>query len=160
MNIDFSQILIQIIAFIIMLGVLKKFGWQPILDLLHARQQKIQSEFDSIANEHDQVQKLTQEYKDKLKEIDAEARRKIQEAVNQGNEIAQQIKHDTQAEAKEILLKTKQDVENEIDKAKHQLKNDIVNIAVNAAQIILEEKIDKAKDTELISNFVKEAELK
>lgn len=48
LDLDLGQIIVQIIGFLAMLWILKRYGWKPLLDLLDARRQKIQSEFDSI----------------------------------------------------------------------------------------------------------------
>ena len=160
MKLEISQVLLQMVAFLIMLWILKKFGWKPLLDLLNERRQKIQAEFDSIDEQKKQVSDLADEYHEKLKGIDAEARRKIQEAVLEGQKIAVGIQQETQANAKEIIEKAKEEVSREIANARTHLKNDIVDLAVAAAEKILKEKIDASKHTKLISEFVEEAELK
>lgn len=160
MKIDISQVLLQMVAFLLMLWILKKFGWKPLLDLLKERREKIQSEFDSIAEQKMQVSLLTDEYREKLKGIDAEARRKIQEAVLEGQKIAVNIQQETQAHANEIIEKAKEEVNREVANARTQLKNDVVEIAVSVAEKILKEKIDSSKHTKLIAEFVEEAELK
>jgi F-type H+-transporting ATPase subunit b len=148
------------IAFLLMVWILKKFGWKPLLDLLRERREKIQAEFDSIDEQKKQVGALADEYQEKLKGIDAEARQKIQEAVLEGHKIAVGIQQKTQANANEIIQKAKEEVNREIANARTQLKNDMVGIAVAAAEKILQEKIDASKHTKLISEFVEEAELK
>ena len=160
LNLDVSQIIIQIIAFLIMLWVMKKYGWQPLLDTLKARREAIQAEFDSIAAQKEEVKQLTIHYEEKLKEIDADARKKIQEAVAEGHKISLEIQEDAQAHAKEILQKAKSELEGEIANAKNQLKNDMVNLVVNITEKILQEKLDSAAQKKLIANFVEEAQLK
>ncbi len=160
MKLEINQILLQMVAFLLMLWILKKFGWKPLLDLLKERRQKIQAEFDSIDEQKKQVSMLADEYHEKLKGIDAEARRKIQESVLEGRKIAMDIERETEANAREILEKTREEVKREIFNAKTQLKKDMVTIAITAAEKILQEKIDGSKHSKLISEFVEEAELK
>jgi F-type H+-transporting ATPase subunit b len=159
MNLDFSQVIIQIIAFLVMLWVLKKFGWKPLLNLLHERQAKIQGEFDTIAAQKDDLRKAMEDYNEKMKGIEAEARRQIQEAVMQGRKIAMEIQEETQSNAKAILAKAREEVNEEIAKARNQLKNDMVNMAIAGAEKILQENIDKTKHKKLFADFVKEADL-
>ena len=160
LNLDVSQIIIQIIAFLVMLWVMKRYGWQPLLDTLKARRDTIQAEFESITTQREQVQQLTILYEEKLKGIDMDARKKIQEAVEMGRKISAQIQLDAQASAKEILAKAKSEMESEVDKAKIQLKNDIVNLVVNTTEKILQEKLDGSIQKKLIESFVEEARLK
>lgn len=160
MKLEISQILLQMVAFLLMLWILKKFGWKTILDLLKERHKKIQTEFEMIDEQKKQVRLLTDEYREKLSGIDAEARRKIQEAILEGRKISMEIQQEAQTHANEMLEKTKEEMTREISNAKTQLKNDIVDIAIIAAEKILQEKIDRTKHAKLISEFVEGAELK
>ena len=87
MDLDIKEILIQIVAFLLMLWVLKKFGWKPLLNVMEERKKAIQSEFDAIAEARKETEMLAKSYQDKLSTIDAEGRLKIQEAVRQGQKI-------------------------------------------------------------------------
>lgn len=160
MSLDFSQVLIQIIAFLIMLWVLKRFGWKPLLDILNERKKKIQSEFDSIATQKDDIKKLTQEYHDKLNDLEAKSRAKIQEAIMHGQKIALEMQEEAQSNVKAILFKARKDIEKEIGKVKNQLKNEMVNTAITISEKILQQKIDKLEHEKLITEFIEEAELK
>ncbi len=160
MDIEISQILTQIVAFLIMLWILKRYGWKPLLDLLEERRKKIESEFDAIALQKEEANKLNEVYKEKLREIESEARHKIQEAVVHGQKIADEMQAEIQANAKEVMLKAKAEVKEEISRAKNQLKNDLINMSVNIAEKILREKLDEPYHKKLIEEFVKEAELK
>ena len=160
MNLDFSQILIQIVAFLLMLWVLKRYGWKPLLDMLDERKHKIQSEFDSIASKNNEAKKLIEEYREKLKDIDKEARNAIQDAVAQGRKIAAEMEADAQSSAKEILAKAKIDVDREIEKAGNQLKNDLVNMVVATTEKILHQNLDRQEQQRLIADLLKEADIK
>ena len=160
LNLDASTILIQIIAFLVMLWIMKRYGWQPILDTLEARRKKIQEGFDSIAAQKEEVKQLAIQYEEKLKGIEADARKKIQEAVAEGYKISIEIQEDAQANAKELLKKAKLELEGEVANAKNQLKNDLVNLVVNTTEKILQENLDASSQKKLIGKFVEEAELK
>ncbi len=160
LNLDISQIIIQIIAFLVMLWVMKRYGWQPLLDILEARRKKIQAELDSIAAQKEQMDQLSIQYQEKIKEIDAEVRKKMQEAVLQSQKMSSQIQKEAQLHAQEILQRAKSEMESEIAKAKNQLKNDIVNLVIHATEKILKEKLDDSGQRELITKFIGEAQVK
>ena len=160
MNLEFGQIITQAIAFVLVVLILRKFAWKPLLLVLEQRKEKIQSEFDRIEAQKQKVQTLTEEYQEKLKGIEAEARTRIQEAVNEGRKISQEIQAEARAQSKEILSKAQGDVEREVAKAKQQLKNDIVNLVISATEKIVQEKLDQEKHKKLIADFVEQAEFK
>lgn len=159
LDLDIRQILIQIIAFLVMFLVLKRYGWKPLLDALEKRRKKIESEFDSIALGHEQVKKLTSQYEEKLKEIQVEARKKIQEALAEGQKISIAIQEDAQAHAKEILQKTKLEIADEIAKAKKELKNEVVSFVIETTEKILEKTLDEPAQKKLVTDFVEEMQL-
>src|SRR3990170_8296691 len=110
MHLEWQQVITQIIGFLIALWVLKKFAWKPLLRVLEERRERIKSEFGKIEEERKNAQALLQQYQEKLKEIDAKARVRIQEAVNEGRKIAVEIKQQAQAEAKEVLTKAQAEI--------------------------------------------------
>jgi F-type H+-transporting ATPase subunit b len=160
MNLDLSQIIAQIIAFLVTLWILKRFGWKPLLGILDERQKKIQAEFDAIAAQKIEAQHLIDAYQDKLKEIEEESRDKIQEAVEQGRQIAAEIKKDAQANAEEILAKADAEIQHKIAKAQNQLNEDLVTMVIMTTERILQEKLDRPMHEKLIADFVAKAEFK
>jgi len=160
MDLVVSQIIIQIIDFLVMFWILKRYGWKPILNLLDERRKRIESEFNTIAVQKEEVKNMAEDYNLKLKEIEVVARHRIQEAVMEGRKIAREIQEEAQANAKAILFKAKEDVNKEIAKARNQLKNDLVNMAIATAEKILLEKFDESTHDKLITEFVKASEIK
>lgn len=160
LNIQASQIIIQIIAFLIMLWVMKKFGWQPLLDILKERREKIQAEFDNIDAQKAEVAELNRDYEEKMRGIDAEARRKIQEGIEEGQRISSEIQSNAQENARDILQKAHQEMEIEADKAKSKLKKDMVNLVVDVTEKLLHEKLDETGQKKLLEKFISETNLK
>ena len=160
MHLEWQQVITQIIGFLIALFILKKLAWKPLLRVLEERKERIKSEFGKIEEDRKKAQTLLEQYQEKLKEIDAEARVRIQEAVNAGRNISGEIKQQAQAEAKEVLNKAQAEIGREIAKAKVQLKNDIVNMTLSATEKIIGEKLDEKKHKQLIADFIEELEIK
>ena len=90
-SLEWQQILTHIVGFVIALFILKKFAWKPLLGMIDERRQKIQSDFDKAKEELESAEKLHAEYDERMREADAEARQKIQEAVREGQGVAVQI---------------------------------------------------------------------
>lgn len=153
-SIEWQQLLTHTLGFLITLWVLKKFAWGPLLALLEERRQKIIDEFDNIEKEKETTETLKVEYENKLKNIEAERRQKIAEAANEANKMASDIKMSAQIEARGIVSRTNEQLERDIASAKVQLKEDMVSITLAAAEKILHEKLDEAKERQLVSGFI------
>lgn len=160
LNLDLGQILVQIIGFLAMLWILKRFGWKPLLDLLEKRQNIIKSEFDSIDAKKEEVDQLVDKYDQKLKELEIDSRRKIQEAIEEGHKISREIQKGAHEEAKEILDKVKLEVQEQVAKAKNQLKDEMVNLVMDVTNKIIKENLNVANQKALIAKFIDEAQIK
>jgi F-type H+-transporting ATPase subunit b len=154
MGLEFGQIITQIFGFLLAVIILKKFAWKPLLSILEERRSKIKSEFDNIDKEKKKVEDLLSDYETKLKEIDALARVKIQEAAQEGQKLANEIKENARKESKDILNKARDQIQRDMDQAKVQLKNDLVNMTMRVAEKLIRERLDEGKDQKLIAEFI------
>ncbi len=153
-SLEWQQLLTHALGFLLMLWVLKKFAWGPILNILEERRQRIEGDFKEIDEKNAEADKLKAVYEDKLKNIEAERRQKIAEGVNEANKLASHIKMDAQEEARNIIARTNEQLDRDVAKAKVQLKEEMVSITLAAAEKILQEKLDEKKERELISRFI------
>lgn len=154
MKIEIGQVISQIIAFLIMLWVLKRYAWKPLLGVMEERRNKIKSDFASIDKQKTELDELIQYYKEKLAEIDEEADAKINKAIKKGHEHAQTIHDEAQRQAKLIIAKAQVDLGKEVVKAKQQLKNELINMTLMATEKMLDENLDREKQKKLILNLV------
>lgn len=158
MNIVWQQLLTQIVGFLIVLWVLKRFAWKPILALLEERRQKIKAEFDEAAKRKEDANQLLASYEAKLKEIDALARVKIQEAVSEAQKISSEIKEEARKEGRELVVRSQAEIAREIAKAKVQLKEDMITISLTATEKIISQKLDEPGHRRLIDDFLASVE--
>lgn len=158
MDLQWQQLLTHLIGFLITVWLLKKYAWGPLLAIMEERRNKIISEFDSIEAEKEKVAEMAAAYETKLKDIDADRRARLVEAVNEGKKIAAEIKAEAHEEVKQAGVKAAEELEREVAKAKVQLKNDMVNMTISAAEKIINEKLDDAKHRELIGGFLNNVE--
>ncbi len=160
MDIDTKQIISQIIAFLIMLWILKRFAWKPLLQIMEERRHHIRSEFDAIDQQKLDIKKLQADYEKTLKGIDAEARKRLQEGVDEGRKIAQDIQQSARVQSQDIIKKAHDEINEEVAKAKLQLKNQVVDLAMQASGKIMQNSMDAGKQRQLVTEFLKEAEFK
>jgi len=158
MNLVWQQVLTQIVGFLIVLWVLKRFAWKPILTLLEERRQKIKAEFEAGAQRKEEANRLFASYEAKLKEIDAAARAKITEAVSEAQKIAADIKEEARKEGRELVVRSQAEIAREIAKAKVQLKEDMVVISLTATEKIISQKLDEQGHRRLVEEYLNRIE--
>jgi F-type H+-transporting ATPase subunit b len=158
MNLEWQQILTHAVGFLITLWILKKFAWGPLLSLMEERRNRIIDEFQRIEDEKKKVAEQQALYESKLKDIENERRAKIVEAVDEGKKVAAEIKTHAQVEVKELHDKAKADLEREVAKARVELRDQMVSITISAAEKLVHEKLDDAKQRDLIDRYIQSLE--
>lgn len=154
MKIEVGQVISQIISFLIMLWILKRFAWKPLLKVLSDRKERIKTEFAEIESQKAELAKLTKEYDQKIRDIDVLAHAKMKEAAEKGNQIAQSIQEQAQAQARAIIQKAKESSANEVQKAKLELKQQVVDMVFDVTEKMLKVDLDQDKQKKLILEFV------
>ena len=150
------QLITTAVAFLIFFFIARKLFWGSILGAIESRQRKIKSEFDNIDSLKAQVATLQADYNKRIAEIDAEARHRLQDEINKGKQIAEQIAEQAKKDAAASEERTKQLISIEMDKARQELKNEVVKMTLGATEKIIRERLDDTKHRQLVSSFVEE----
>lgn len=158
LKIELPQLITHIIGFLILLWILKRYAWKPLLALLDERRERIATSFSDIERKQKEADALNAEYQNRLKEIDVEARRRLTEAIAEGEKIAAKIKEDARTEAKDMFSRSKAEIEQDMAKARVELKNEVVAMTIGAAEKIIHERLDTPKHRELIGRFIEDIE--
>ena len=158
LELDLQQIVSQALSFLLLLWVLRRFAWRPLLALLDQRRATIEKELREIAQAKDAAARLQTEYAERLAKIHDEARVKIQEAILEGKRISLEIQEQARAQGLAILTKSKETVELELAKAKVVLRNQVAEMTMDAVERILRQKLDPKTDRQLVEAVLSELE--
>lgn len=154
--IDPKQVLTQILGFLILIWVLRRYAWGPLLGMLEARREKIAGEFQEVDRLKAEAQEIKGRYELELRGIEAQARQRLQEAVAEGQKLATEIQTEAQTEAAHRVERANEEIAREREKAKEILKEQMVHLAMRAAEKILRQKLDDAAQRKLTGEFIDE----
>lgn len=160
MNVEIGLVLSQLLAFLALLWVMKKWAWRPFLKILQDRTQTIQSAFDAIEEQKKQVQSLADAYTQKLAGIEKMTQAKLDEAIAQGQMQAKQIQDEAQKQAREIIDKAQASIAHELTLAQHKLHDQVVDLVLKTTEKLLEGRLDPEMDKGRVAKFLEEASLK
>ena len=150
----------QLLIFILLLLLLKKFAWKPILDSVNERESFIKNamlEADKARNEMASIEESNQKV---LKEARAEREALLKDARATGAEIIAQSKIDAQTEANKIIAQAQETIRNEKRAAVNELKNQVAQISLEIAEKVIDKELDnKNKQAELVDKFLKDVSL-
>jgi F-type H+-transporting ATPase subunit b len=154
--IDLKILVTQVIGFLIVLWVLKRYAWKPVLALLEERRARIANDVASAEKLRQEAERIKAEYEQQLKGIEVQARQRIQSAVAEGQKVAEEIRDNAHREARVITEKAKADLELEYKKARAQLREEIVGMSLGAAERLLQERMDAPEHRKLVDRFLDE----
>ncbi|MFA5116165.1 MAG: F0F1 ATP synthase subunit B [Candidatus Omnitrophota bacterium] len=149
-----NEVVAQVISFLILLAVLRIFLWSKFLKILDDRKEKTASDLKKISDAQIDIEKLKNDYLDKLSIIEQTTREKIQEAVLEGRKITEEIKAKARVEAEGIIQNAQEVTKFELDKAKDQLKDEIIDMAMRSTENLIREKMNEDKDKRLVRDFL------
>lgn len=146
----------QVVNFIILLWVLAKFAYKPLLKAMDDRRTKIVKDMDQADHARKEAEALKQEYVNQLKN----AKKEANDIVSKANAMAQQL-HDealanAQKEREELLASGRQTVEMERKKALLDVREQIIALSTEIAGRVLQEKLDSAEDRKRITRITDE----
>ena len=145
---------VQAVGFIVLLLVFRKFLFKPIMGILEARQKEIEGQYSEAEAQRANAEELKAQYEQHLAKIDEEMRAKITEAVKEGQTLREEILSDSRDQADNILTKAQAEIEREKDKAIFELKVKVADLAVGAANKLIDENLDAEKHRELIGKYI------
>lgn len=145
-----------IAVFALVLFVLGKFAWGPILGQVEDRETSIRRSIDEAREMHQEAEKLLEEHRRQL----ADARRQAQEIVSEGREVGERLRREIESKAREeadaILERARAEIGRERDRAMETIRTESVDLALAAAGRILGEKLDAEADRALIQRYLEE----
>ena len=150
----------QLLIFIFLVLLLKKFAWKPILDAVNERESSIKdamSEADKARNEMAAIQESNQKV---LKEARAEREALLKDARNTGAEIIAQAKTDAKTEANKIISQAQEAIQNEKRAAVNELKNQVAQISLEIAEKVIDTELaNKDKQAQLVDKLLNDSSL-
>jgi len=149
-------IFVNVIAFMLLVWLLKKYAWGPIMSVLDERASKIKGDYDAAAGKLGEAEQLRQDYDSKLAEIKALERERLQEAVKRGEDIAGRLEQEARDKAGSFMDKAESELEREVGAARLELREQVVTMALAAAEKVVQEKLDDAKHRQLVESFIQD----
>ena len=151
----------QTILFVLLLLLLKKFAWKPILDALNSREEGIQNALDEADKARQEMLDLQSSNEQILKEARAERDSLLKDARMIKEKTISEAKDEAKAQSNKIIEQAKQTIQNEKHAAITELKNQVAELSIGIAEKIMKDELsNKGKQVQLIEKMLDEARLK
>ena len=126
------------VTFALVLGILWKFAWNPILGALEAREEAIRKTIDDAERLQSEAKTLLERHEAKLAEARAEGNRILDEARHAGDRLKTDVMDKARAEAEQVMARAHRQLELETDQALETIRTEAAGLAVKAAEKVIQ----------------------
>lgn len=159
-NPGFGLVIWMTIALLVVLFVLKKYAWKPIMEALKEREDTIESSLRAAEKTHEEMKDLKLDNERLLKEAKEERDAILKEARLIKENIIDEAKTKANVEASNIVESAKERIEHEKSAAIVEIKNLIAEQAIDIAEKVLRSELkDKKKQKDYVETLLKETNL-
>lgn len=142
------------ITFLVLLFVLRRFAWGPIVSTLDERERTIREAIEAARREREQAEKLLAEQKEGL----ARAQREAAELGRRNQQEVEALRLELTArarkEADELLADARRQITEEVTRARGELKAEVVDLAIDAAAQLIKASLDEKAQRALVEEYI------
>ena len=150
----------QLLIFIGLIFLLKKYAWKPILNAVDERENSIKEALFSADKARKEMESLNEDNQRIIKEARAQKELLLKEARKTSSIIIEEAKQEAKITADNLIKSAKESIESEKRAAIQELKGQVADISIQMAEKVLHSELDnKDKQNELIERLLKETKL-
>jgi F-type H+-transporting ATPase subunit b len=149
---DIGNAVFTLVIFLVVVVVLGKFAWKPLLSVLNEREKSIRQSLEAARKERTEAERLLAEYKVQLDRARVEATAIVEEGRRDGEVVRQRIQQEARRQAEELLERARREIQLAADTAIKDLYDRTGELAVNLAGNILRQELSPEKHRQLIAD--------
>ncbi len=153
-------LLIQDLAFIVLMVLLVRYLYRPISQVLEARTKRIAEGLRAAEEAKKDRQAAEAEYQERLAEARREGQALLDRIAKQAEELRKELEAKARDQAEGLIARARAEIHQEREMAVQDLRSQVADLAVMAAGRIIGESLDAKKHRELIERTIEEAEIR
>lgn len=143
-----------IVTFVLLLIVLSKVAWRPLLAMLDERETRIREALEQAENARQEALVTAEENKKALARAQADVQAAIAKAREDAERVADDVRNRAEAEARRLLEQAQRTIQQERDRAVQELRQQTVDLAILAAGRLIEENMDSDRNRKLVDDLI------
>ena len=147
-----------ILTFLVLVGLLAKFAWRPLLEALERRQATIAKALDDAKLARQELERLQRESAEMMRQARVEAEAIIARSRADAEVLREDLKQRSRAEAAVIVKNAEQQIQLETARAIQQIRHEAVDLSVTIASKILQRQVSREDNEALIEATLKQVE--
>ena len=152
-----GDVLATLVIFLLLLALLKKFAWGPLMGIMKQREELVANEIEAAETARKETAQLLEEQKSVLKEARTEAQTILEGAKKQAELNKEEILSSARQEATRLKESAQRDIEAAKENAIAQIREEVVSLSVLAASKVLAKEISEEDNSALIKETIAKA---
>jgi F-type H+-transporting ATPase subunit b len=145
-----------IVTFLVLLGLLAKFAWRPLLQALDSRQEAIRKSLDDAQLAKLELERLQRESAQIIREARVEAESIVSRSRSDAERLKEEIKQTARAEAATIVQNAGRQIGLETQRALQQIRHEAVDLSVMIASKLIQRNLSKEDNEKLIEEALRQ----
>jgi F-type H+-transporting ATPase subunit b len=147
-----------IVTFLVLLGLLARFAWRPLLQALDTRQNAIRKSLDDAQQARQELERLNAESAQIIAKARQDADAIITQSRSDGDRLREEIRQKARGEADLIVKNAERQIQLETSRALEQIRHEAVELSVMIASKIIQRNLTKEDNERLIDEALKQVE--
>jgi F-type H+-transporting ATPase subunit b len=147
-----------IITFLVLLGLLAKFAWRPLLQALETRQESIRKSLDDARQAKQELERLHQESAQIIRQARVEADGIITRSRADSERLREEMRQKAKSEADAIVKNAERQIQLETTRALQQIRTEAVDLSVMIASKIIQRNLSKEDNERLIDDALRQVQ--
>jgi len=154
-HIDFKLLIAQAINFGVVVWVLYKFAYKPLLKNMNERNEVIKRGLEDAKVAQQHLEKAEDEREKRIIEAKSEAKKILEESKQQAEKNKADMVANAEKETEYIVMQAKKQIEKEKEKMVQDVKKEIGQLVVESTQKVLAKQLDEGSQKEIIGQSIK-----
>lgn len=156
LGLHLPSLIIFLVNFLILLGILYLFAYKPILRVMDQRSERIRESLEAADKAREEAATSQQDTQRQLNEARMEGQRLIEQAREMAERYRTEEKEKARQEAEAFILRAREDIQRERDAAVQEVRAHFADLAISAAEKVIERSLDRDAHGELIAGVLEE----
>ena len=160
LKVDYGVLALTICNFLLLVFLLKKFAWGPIIGALEKREAQVRADKENAQSAREKAEQIKQALETRLSEIAEEAGKKMAEAVQLGQAQKEEILTETKNQCARMLAQAQAQIEAEKEQALAQVRGEISRLSLLAASRLIGEEMDNSRADKVVADVLEQVKKK
>lgn len=145
-----------IFTFLVLVALLAKFAWRPMMQILDARQEAIKKSLDDAETAKRELERLQQESSQIIRKARVEAESILSNSWSDAEKVREEMKQKAKAEADAIVKESQRQIELETGRALRQIRSEVADLSIAIASKVIQRNVSKEDNDRLIQDTLRQ----